>query len=132
MWQFAALFLALAPPAGQRGITFDDELFGARQRLTCTWFSNFESSRFVQCENAKGELLEISDGASVKCVRNLCRQMDEAARKAIDWKRRDAPWGHFKVVLVGRLSLYPHEKRYIGDGTRTVLVEELTSVLPAE
>lgn len=32
------------------------------------------------------------------------------------------------VRLVGRLSLSPHEKRYLGDATGTVLIEQITSV----
>jgi len=36
------------------------------------------------------------------------------------------------VKLVGRLSLYPREKRYLGDASRTVLIERLISVRKAQ
>lgn len=126
MWQFAVLALASTTPAGQQNLTFDGEAFGARRALTCTWFTNFENSRFEQCQDVTGKLLQ--DGASIKCVRGVCEQLDAAARKAARWKKPEPPWGTFKVALVGRVSLNPHEKRYLGDATRTVLIEKLTSV----
>lgn len=96
--------------------------------LTCTWFTNFENSRFEQCRDAAGKLLLDDDGASINCIPAVCAQLDAAARKAASWKKPEPPWGTFTVKLVGRISLSPHAKRYIGDATRTVLMEELTSV----
>jgi hypothetical protein len=116
------------PHAGQQNLTFEGEAFGARRALTCTWFINFENSRFEQCQDATGKLLQDGDGASIKCVRGVCEQLDAAARKAARWKKPEPLWGTFKVVLVGRVSLNPHEKRYLGDATRTVLIEKLTTV----
>jgi hypothetical protein len=132
MWQFAVLALASAAPAGQQNLTFDGEAFGARRALTCTWFTNFENSRFEQCQDATGKLLQDGDGASIKCAQGVCKQLDAAARKAARWKKPEPPSGMFKVVLIGRVSLNPHEKRYLGDATRTVLVERLTSVRPSK
>lgn len=132
MWQFAVLALASTAPAGQRNLTFDGEAFGARRALTCTWFTNFENSRFEQCQDTTGKLLQDGDGASVKCARGVCEQLDAAARKAVRWKKPEPPSGMFKVVLVGRVSLNPHAKRYLGDATRTVLVEKLVSVRPSK
>lgn len=128
MWQFAVLALASMAPAGQQNLTFDGEAFGARRALTCTWFTNFENSRFEQCQDTTGKLLQDGDGASIKCARGVCDQLDAAARKAARWEKPEPPSGTFKLVLVGRVSLNPHEKRYLGDATRTVLVEKLTSV----
>lgn len=130
MWQLAALAFALASavPAGQGNLTFDQEAFGERRALTCTWFTNFENSRFEQCQDATGKLLQDGDGASIKCAPRLCEQLGAAARKAARWTKPEPPWGVFKVVLVGRISLNPHEKRYLGDATRAVLVERLISV----
>jgi hypothetical protein len=54
--------------------------------------------------------------------------MDAQARKVARWRKPEPPWGTFKVRLVGRVSLHPHKKQYLGDGTDTVLIEKLLSV----
>ena len=128
MWQLMIFVLASSASTGQQGVTLDGEAFGPRRTLVCTWFTNFENSRFEQCQGATGKLLQDGDGASVKCVRDICEQLDAAARKAAGWRKPEPPWGRFTVKLAGRISLNPREKRYLGDATRTVLVEELTSV----
>lgn len=132
MWPFAVLALASTVPAEQQDLAFDGEIFGTQRTLTCTWFTNFENSRFEQCQDATGKLLQDGDGASIKCVPAVCEQLDAAARTEAGRKRPEPPWGTFKVVLVGRVSRNPHEKRYLGDSTRTVLVEKLTSVCPSK
>ena len=132
MWQLALFAVASATSAGQQGLTFDSEAFGAQRALTCTWFTNFENSRFEQCHDATGKLLQDGDGASIKCLRDTCKQLDAAARKAAGWRKPEPPWGTFTVRLIGRVSLNPHEKRYLGDATRTVLIENLTSVQVAK
>lgn len=38
----------------------------------------------------------------------------------------------FSVKLVGRISLHPHQRRYLGDGTRIVAVEKVLIVSKAE
>ena len=128
MWQLAVFALASSVPVGQQSITFEGEAFGPRRTLTCTWFTNFENSRFEQCQDATGKLLQDSDGASIKCVQDTCARLDTAARKAVGWRKPEPPWGTFTVRLFGRVSLSPHEKRYLGDATRTVLIEQITSV----
>lgn len=130
MWQLAVFALASSTPAEQQNLTLDGEEFGPQRRLTCTWFTNFENSRFVQCEEATEKLLQDNDGASIKCVPNICEELDVAARKAGAWKKPEPPWGTFKVELLGRVSLNTHQKRYIGDATKTVLIERLTRVRP--
>lgn len=132
MWQLAVFALASAASAGQQDVIFDGEAFGPRRTLTCTWFTNFENSRFEQCQDDTGKLLQDGDGASIKCVRGLCEQLDAAARKAAAWGKSEPLWGTFTVKLVGRVSLNSHEKRYLGDATRTVLIERLTSVRPSK
>ena len=118
-------------PAGQQNLSFDGEAFGPQRTLTCIWFTNFENSRFEQCQDATGKLLQDSDGAPIKCIRDMCERLDAAARKAAGWRKPEPPWRTFKVGLVGRVSL-PHEKRYLGDATRTALMERLTSVRSAK
>ncbi|KQZ62448.1 hypothetical protein ASD67_12965 [Sphingopyxis sp. Root1497] len=128
MWQLAIFALASSVPVGEPKLSVDGEAFGPQRSLTCTWFTNFENSRFEQCQDATGKLLQEGDGASIKCVRDTCAQLDAAARKAADWRKAEPPWGRFAVKLVGRLSLNPREKRYLGDATQTVLIEDITSV----
>lgn len=132
MWRLAVLALASSVPAGPHKLTFGGEAFGPQRSLTCTWFTNFENSRFYQCEDASGKLLQGDDGASIRCIPAVCEELDAAARKATGWTKPEPPWGTFKVELLGRISLKPHNKRYIGDGTRTVLIEQLKSVRPSE
>ncbi|MBB5716440.1 hypothetical protein FHS94_003306 [Sphingomonas aerophila] len=131
MWQIALLALASMAPAGQRSLTFAGEPFGAQRNLTCTWFTNFENSRFEQCQDATGQVLQAGDGASIECAQGVCRQLYAAALKAAGWRKPDPLWGTFEVKLVGRVSLNPHEKRYLGDATRTVLIERFISVHPS-
>ncbi len=127
--QWLAVFvLASSSAVGQQSLSFDGEAFGASRTLTCTWFTNFENSRFEQCHDATSNLLQDGDGASIKCVEDTCSRLDAAARKAAKWRMSEPPWGTFTVRLVGRASIYPHKKRYLGDATRTVLVQELISV----
>jgi hypothetical protein len=128
MWQLALLALASATPGGQDQVHFEGELFGPQHTLTCTWFTNFENSRFEQCHDATGKLLREDDGASIKCLRDICKQLDFEARKAAGGPKSEPPSGTFTVRLIGRLGLYPHEKRYLGDATRTVLIDKLVSV----
>ena len=128
MWQLAILASASATSAGTGNITVEGEAFGAHRTLTCTWFSNFENSRFEQCQDATGKLLQDNDGASVQCLGDMCKRLDSAARKAAIWRKPGPPEGTFTVRLVGRVSLYPHQKRYLGDATRTVLIEKLVDV----
>ncbi len=127
MWQPAILALMSASPAGQ-GVTFDGVAFGPQRTLSCTWFTNFENSRFEQCRDATGPLLGEGDGASIKCRGDTCRQLDAAAREASGWRKAEPPWGNFTVQLVGRVSLAQHKKRYLGDASRDVLIERLVSV----
>lgn len=131
MWQLAILALAFTAPAGRQGLKVDGEAFGAPRALTCTWFTNFENSRFEQCRDATGKLLQDGDGASIKCLRDICEQLDAAARKAAGWRKPEPVWGRFTVRLRGRISLRTHMKRYLGDATRTVLIESIESVRAA-
>lgn len=128
MWQLALLALAptVVPPSG--GTVVEGEAFGPRQKLTCTWFTNFENSRFEQCRAMAGNLLPSGNWASVKCLGRTCEQLDAEARRVARWQKPEPVWGTFTVQLVGRISLHEHKRRYLGDGTSTVLVEELLSV----
>ena len=130
MWQLAMFALASVspPPPGSQGVTVGRTAFGPRQTLTCTWFTNFENSRFEQCRGAGGNVLPADAGASTKCLAHTCDQLDAAARRAAHWRKPEPPWGSFTVRLVGRVGLYRHEKEYLGDGTATVLIEKVLSV----
>jgi len=128
MWLFALMALASSASAGQNRLTLGGESFGPQRTLTCTWFSNFENSRFDRCEDASGKQVLGSDGASIRCVPAICEELDASARKAAGWTKSEPPWGTFRVELLGRISVKPHLKRYIGDGTRTVFIERLVSV----
>lgn len=100
--------------------------------LTCTWFTNFENSRFEQCHDAAGAVLQDGDGASIKCLGETCVQLNIGAQKAANWRKPEPIWGSFTVRLIGRLSLSPHQKRYLGDATRTVLIETVEDVQVAK
>jgi hypothetical protein len=120
--------LALASAAPPPRLTFDGVPFGERRALRCIWFTNFENSRFEQCRDARGPLLREGDGASIACVPILCKRLDAAARKASARRGSDPPSGLFTIRIVGRLSVVPRTPRYLGDATRSVLVEEVISV----
>lgn len=136
MWQLLSLALLAAKPVPYIGLQgfppggsiVDGMPFGPRLTITCTWFTNFENSKFEQCRGAAGNLLPSNDGASIKCSGRTCEQLDAEARKVANWRKPEPPWGTFTVQLVGRLSVHQHQKQYMGDGTSTVLIEKVLSV----
>ena len=129
----AACFVCVGvgcPPPNDRS-TFEGVEFGPLLTLTCTWFTNFENSRFEQCRSAGKEAFPADGGASIKCLNRTCDELDAEARKVEHWTKPDPPWGSFTVQLEGRVSRYQHKSRFIGDGASTVLIEKLLSVRPA-
>jgi hypothetical protein len=126
------LVLAVTASAWGSSSTPTGESFGPPQTLTCTWFTNFENSRFDRCLGAKGEVLRSSDGASIECQGKTCKQLDAGARRLTRSRKAEPPEGTFTVRLVGRISLYTHQPRYLGDGTRTVLVEKVLGIRKAK
>lgn len=102
--------------------------YGPRQTLRCEWFTNFENSRFVRCTGPAGTSIPLVEDASIRCIGRTCDQLDEEARRASHARDSGPPSGTFTVRVVGRVSLNQHQKRYLGDGTRTVLVEKVLSV----
>jgi hypothetical protein len=125
MWQLLALALL---PATNAEITVDGVAYGPRQTLTCTWFTNFENSKFDACRTQGRNVLRGDEQASINCTRDICAKMDAEARQVSHGQTAEPPSGTYLVRLVGRVSLSTHPKRYIGDGTRTVLIEKLLSV----
>lgn len=130
MLLLSLLSLASASPAGASASVVDGIEFGPRLTLTCTWFSNFENSRFERCRAASRDVLPSNDGASIKCLGHTCEELDAEARRVAHWRKPEPPWGTFTVRLVGRISLHQHDKEHLGDGTSTVLIERLLSVTP--
>ena len=128
MLHLTALALALEPPDRAGSVTVEGVAFGPRITLTCTWFTNFENSRFEQCRTNGANLLPASGGASVQCFGQTCLQLDARARRVGRGRRSEPPWGTFTVRIVGRISVHQHASRYLGDGTSTVLVESVLSV----
>lgn len=135
MWQvllLALMSVRAEPYIGSLpgGTVVEGMGFGPRLTLTCTWFTNFENSRFEQCRGPAGSLLPSKEGASIKCLGRTCAQLDREARRVAHWRKPEPPWGTFTVRIIGRVSLHPHQPQYLGDGTSTVLVEKLLSVRP--
>jgi len=128
IWSLALLAIFAGTPDAGANLRFDHELYGPSRTLTCTWFTNFENSRFETCRFEGKPVLGPDESASIECLRAICDAMDEAARRLVPTKDGDIPWGTFEVRLVGRVSLSRHRSRYLGDGTRTVLVERLLSL----
>jgi hypothetical protein len=132
MGPLIVLALALAAPAAETDIVVDGESFGPKLTLTCSWFTNFENSRFDQCSDGTRKLLPTGESASIKCAGDSCRKLDAAARAAAGWNKPETLDGTFTVTLIGRIGKAPHAKRYIGDGTRTILLEDVQSVVIAK
>jgi hypothetical protein len=106
----------------------DVERYGPPRTMTCTWFSNFENSRMEECHDAARKPLLDGAAASVECVNRQCALLDAEARRAAHWTRPEPVEGTFTVRLVGRASLGSHPTRYLGDGTRAVLIERILTV----
>src|SRR4051812_21695264 len=134
MWPLALLAFLAGTPAADSNLRFDHTLYGPSRTLTCTWFTNFENSRFEACRFEGAAIFRSDESASIECRRGTCDAMDEAARRLVPAKDGEIPWGRFEIRLVGRVSLSRHRSRYLGDGTRTVLVEQLLdlSKVPGE
>lgn len=128
MWQLIAVVLASASLQASQPVTVKGTAFGPRERLICEWFTNFENNRFEQCHITGGTDPLLDDGASIECVGQRCEELDAAARKTVRWKKPEPVWGTFTVEILGRVSTARHEKRYLGDATRTVLIEKLVSI----
>lgn len=122
-------YIGTLPPGG---VIVEDMAFGPQLPLTCTWFSNFENSRFDHCRGPAGNVLPSDGGASLKCVDRICEQLDAEARKAAHTRGIEAPGGTFTVRFTGRVSVHQHQPQYLGDGTSTVLIEKLVSVRKAK
>jgi hypothetical protein len=131
MWQLTLFALASVGPALNGDFTTVQGIeFGPRVTLTCTWFTNFENSRFEQCRSGGKDALPSDGGASIKCLARTCAELDAEARKVAHWTKPEPPWGTFTVQLEGRVSVHQHESRYIGDGSSTLLIEKLLNVRP--
>jgi hypothetical protein len=131
MWQLALLAFLAGTPAADSNLRFDHRLYGPSRTLTCTWFTNFENSRFETCRFEGKPVLGPDESASIECLRGVCDGMDDAAARLVPTKQGEVPWGTFEVRLVGRVSLSRHRPRYLGDGTRTVLIERLLGLSKA-
>jgi len=130
MWTLPLIVLVSLAPAANEDLTVDGSSFGPRLTLTCSWFTNFENSRLEACKTAAGARVLPDGGASIKCSRQVCEQLDGEARRATKSESSETPSGTFVVRFEGRVSLKPHKSRYIGDGARMVLVEKLLDVEP--
>lgn len=129
----AALFLlavlSAAPGFAQtRGAPASGARYGEQHAMTCTWLSNFENSRLLECDGPAGKSLLDGDGAAIDCGPGQCALLDTEARAAAHWTQREPVDGLFTVRLFGRVSLDRHLKRYLGDATRTVRVDRVLSV----
>src|SRR5260370_12927605 len=97
MWQLVLLALVAAKPEPYigslppGGTIVEGTAFGRRLTLTCTWFTNFENSRFEQCRGPTGNLLPSKDGASFKCLARTCEQLDAAAPRVVHWPKPEPP-----------------------------------------
>lgn len=128
MWHWLLLGLLAGSAPSNAGATFEGERFGSQRAMTCTWFSNFENSRFERCTADGRAVLPSNEEASVTCRRETCDALDAEARRLAQSGASEPPWGNFAVRMVGRISVARHRPRHLGDGTRTVLVERLLSV----
>jgi hypothetical protein len=132
MLQVALLGLLAGPPVADHGVTIGGEAFDRQQTMTCTWFTNFENSRFDKCVGADGRDLLGTESASIRCAAGGCTGMETEARRIAHWTRDQPLWGTFAVRLVGRVSISRRPPRYLGDGTRTVLVERFVGLAKGE
>jgi len=78
MWQLALLALASAASTPDKGQIFEGVAFGPLVTLTCSWFSNFENSRFNRYEGLTGSVLPADEAASINASHLL----------ASSWMRR--------------------------------------------
>ena len=131
MWYLGILAAAVAPTVLQEGLMLEGIAFGSRQTLSCTWFTNFENSGLEKCRRGDRDALPANEEASIKCLRGACEQLDAEARRIARWRKPEPPWGTFTITFVERVSVERRQKRYIGDGTRTVLIEKLLNVRKA-
>lgn len=127
------LMFASAAPDESETLVFNEIPFGKREIIAGTWFTNFESNRFLRCSGVACDLLPLSAWDSIECMPDVCAELVVAARRAANqWNVQQAPNGHFNVRFEGRVGLQRYPSRYLGDGQGRVLVERVLEVKTQE
>jgi hypothetical protein len=121
-----ALLTPAAPPRHE--VVFNGTEFGEPQTLRCIWFTNLENSRLEQRRGQAGSTFPTGENASIECAKDVCAQLDLTAKRASRQAGGEAPSGEFVVRFVGRVSAGKHEPHFLGDGTRTVLIEKFLAL----
>ena len=93
---------------------------------------NFENSRSESCQNYGKAIFPAGEDASISCSKQSCSVLDDEARRLSHGRKAEAPEGTFTVQFIGRAAAFRHEPQYLGDGTRTVLVEKVLKVRVAK
>lgn len=126
------LAIALFSSAGcSNAKTMNGIEYGNEETITGIWFTNFENSRFLECDE-KCDDNSLEEWAAIACADQNCRPLDQAARRITKQKANEPPEGAFRIRFIGRRGLTPHKSRFLGDGERDVWIERLLDIQKAQ
>jgi hypothetical protein len=89
------------------------------------WFTNFENSRFLECNGKACGDRPLREWASIVSADRSCSMLDDEARRIAGVRGNEAPTGWYRIRFIGRRSPVRHAPRYIGDGEREVSIERI-------
>jgi len=127
-WVFLLGATAASAPAVPPSRTVNGVRYGKQEILSGQWFTNFENSRFAECDDAACDWLTQREQAAITCTDGECDKLDREARRLTHNTGPTAPEGSFGIRFVGRRGLVRHKSRFLGDGERDVLIERLLEI----
>jgi hypothetical protein len=108
--------------------TVEGVRYGKLETISGRWFTNFENSRFAECETGACDRVPLEQEASIACINGACEALDREARRITRDKSKAAPEGSFEIRFIGRRGLSRHMPRFLGDGYCDVLIERVIDV----
>jgi hypothetical protein len=112
---------ATAKMAGER-VAHGGLVYGPSERLSGTYFTNFENSRFTRCPRQGCSKGAPREDFTVDCTPDACRDLE---RRIENLNGSHDNWGTFEIVFQGRRAIRRHPLRYLGDSDQDVLIERI-------
>lgn len=106
-------------------VTWDGIAYGPETSLSGIYFTNFENSKFIECQTRVDcEAWPAKDGNAVECQPRGCEDLEAHIRAAAG--NHDV-WSTYQITFIGRRSIHPSPKAFLGDTDNKVLLERITS-----
>ncbi len=106
----------------------DGVQYSQQETISGIWFTNFENSRFLECDGGACADASNTPSASIHGAPDVIEALDSQARVLTHIDKKIAPTGSFAIRFTGRRSAKSHEPRFLGDGSRDILIERVLDV----